>query len=89
MTMVTWKDLLVGEQRYKEMIERSQRAKWGLTFIEQSSQASTTDRWLYALGEQLVRWGCRLQARTRKVMDLQGVGAMSSSLNGSAASGRC
>ncbi|MQC27112.1 MAG: hypothetical protein DWG76_06670 [Chloroflexi bacterium] len=89
--MFTWKDVLVEEQRRKDMIERSEAAR--MEFLLEEPDSATRegmrprDRWLFALGEQLVRIGCRMQARTRKLVALQGVAA--GGVNGSAAASHC
>jgi hypothetical protein len=85
--MLTWRDVLVEEQRRKDLVERSQKENWGLTFMElhqtDSAQKRISDRWLYALGAHLVRWGSRLQARTRRTVAVPCVPL--NSMNGSAA----
>ena len=67
MLTFTWRDVLVAEERHKDMLERAKRAR-ELRLMQKDQQSlSLSARWLFAFGEQLVNWGCGLQAHYRQV----------------------
>lgn len=68
MTTFTWKDVLVAEQRHKDLLEHAKQAREAAPRLQTQQGLSFSARWLYAFGEQLVSWGCRLQARYRQVL---------------------
>lgn len=81
MWIFTWKDVLVAEQRYKDMIAQAEEQRWARMETGGSADPGIRARWLYAFGERLVVWGCRLQARyQRSFYQAQSVGAQGSSL---------
>ncbi|MDY6875668.1 MAG: hypothetical protein SWK90_05645 [Chloroflexota bacterium] len=58
--MITWENILVQEQYRKEALEKA--AHWRL--IKASGRKTKPYQLVLGrLGEQLVKWGCRLQAR--------------------------
>ena len=59
--MISWTDLLVREQHRRELLEEANHQR----LIRQVSKHETTSYQLLLarLGEQLVTWGYRLQAR--------------------------
>ena len=73
MLTFTGKDVLVAEQRQKDMIEQAEHARQVRQELSQAQGLSLSSRWLYVFGEQLVSWGCRLQARYRQALPQRGV----------------
>ena len=59
--MIIWEEVLVREQYREEALEEAQRQR----LIRQVSRRGTASYQLVLgrLGEQLVKWGCRLQAK--------------------------
>ena len=58
---IPWEESLVQEQHQRELLEGARRQR----LIRQVSKHETTSYQLLLarLGEQLVKWGCRLQAK--------------------------
>lgn len=59
--MITWEDILVQEQYRRKALAEADHQR----LIQQMSERETTPYRLVLarLGEQLVKWGCRLQAK--------------------------
>lgn len=59
--MITWEDVLVQEEYRREALAEANHQR----LIRQLSKRETTSYQLLLarLGEQLVKWGCRLQAK--------------------------
>ena len=71
MLTFTGKDILVAKQRQIDMVEQAQQA-----LDKRASQTvslSLGSRWMFAIGEQLVSWGCSLQSRYRQVLPQRNV----------------
>ena len=73
MLTFTGKDVLVAEQRRKDMIELAEQARQIREELSYQKGLSLSSRWLFAFGEQLVSWGCRLQARYLRALPQRGV----------------
>ncbi len=52
---------MAQEQRRRELIEETERQR--LARLVSKNETTFYQLWLGRLGEQLVKWGCRLQAR--------------------------
>lgn len=62
--MVTWKDLLVEEQRRRDQIAKAAQIRNERHVLRPAQrQPSPYQRLLVGIGERLVVWGYRLQAR--------------------------
>ena len=59
--MITWEDVLVQEEYRRELLKEAEHER----LIRQVSRRETARHQLLLarLGERLVKWGCRLQAR--------------------------
>ena len=68
----TWGAELAEEQRRQEMVDYAEQVRNYPLNQNDRRVMSVSSRWLYAFGEQLVSWGCRLQARYRQVIPQQG-----------------
>jgi hypothetical protein len=71
MLTFTGKDELVARQRQMDMVEQAQRANDKRA--SQTVELSLGSRWMFAFGEQLVNWGCRLQTRYQLVLPQRNV----------------
>jgi len=59
--MITWTDILVREQRRRELLKEANH--WRLARQVSNRETASYQLLLARLGEQLVKWGCRLQAK--------------------------
>ena len=66
MLTFTGKDELVARQRQIDMLEHAQRERD--ISAEVRVELGLGSRWMFALGEQLVSVGCRLQAHYRRAL---------------------
>ncbi len=69
----TWGAELAEEQRRQELLDYAEQTRDYPLKQNNRRGMSFSSRWLYAFGEQLVSWGCRLQARYRQVLPQPGV----------------
>ncbi len=64
----TWSAELAEQERRQDMLDYAEEQRRYPLAKSAGGNNKLLSRWLYALGEQLVTWGCRLQARYRQVV---------------------
>ncbi len=71
MLSFTWKDVIVAEEHQKEMLQDAEKRYEARLLRVSGGGSRIMAGWIVAFGEQLVSWGCRLQARYRIAVPLR------------------